>query len=111
MALREGLEPTHGLSNSQVPYQFGYLRMVGVVRIELTCTCPQGRRETTSRHSAAHRIVKELQIKWGDRRESNSRGLVHSQPPEPLGYGHIWWRTGESNPDWMVAGHRCSRYH
>jgi hypothetical protein len=33
---------------------------------------------------------------WGDRRESNSRGLVHSQPPEPLGHGHTWWVSPET---------------
>ena len=47
----------------------------------------------------------------GDRRESNSRGLVHSQPPEPLGYGHIWWISGELNPDIFLAREACSRYH
>lgn len=25
---------------------------------------------------------------WGARRDSNARKLIHSQPPEPLGYGH-----------------------
>jgi hypothetical protein len=107
-----GLEPTYGLSNSQVPYQFSYLRMVGVVRIELTCACTQDRWETSSRHSVekidcqrsrtpinprpygrgygalssdiAPPVRAGIAI-WGDRRESNSRGLVHSQPPEPLG--------------------------
>ena len=26
--------------------------------------------------------------KWGDRRELNPRGQIHSLPPEPLGHGH-----------------------
>ena len=26
--------------------------------------------------------------KWGDRRESNSRGAIHSRTPNPLGHGH-----------------------
>lgn len=36
--------------------------------------------------------------KWGDRRESNPRGLVHSQSPEPLGYGHTWCWRRRSHP-------------
>jgi hypothetical protein len=32
-------------------------------------------------------FLAELRRSWGIRRESNSRWLVHSQPPEPLGYG------------------------
>lgn len=82
--------------------------------------------------------LNDLPMEWGDRRESNSRRRGHDPPPEPLGHGHIWWlvpvtirslrffrpslirlsypaelwwRTGELNPDLMVAGHPCSRYH
>ena len=34
---------------------------------------------------------------WGDRRELNPRGQIHSLPPEPLGHGHNWCRGHESN--------------
>ena len=37
---------------------------------------------------------------WGDRRESNPRGQIHSLPPKPLGHGHTcegWLRAGELN--------------
>ena len=30
---------------------------------------------------------------WLGVEESNPRGLVHSQPPEPLGYGHTYTVT------------------
>ena len=26
---------------------------------------------------------------WGDRRELNPRGQIHSLPPKPLGHGHM----------------------
>src|ERR1700722_5981508 len=48
--------------------------------------------------------------KWGDRRESNSRRLVHSQPPEPLGYGHIWWIERASNSHHWFAGPGLSHW-
>ena len=34
---------------------------------------------------------------WGDRRESNSRGAMHSRAPKPLGHGHTWRQEHESN--------------
>jgi hypothetical protein len=34
---------------------------------------------------------------WGDRRESNSRGAMHSRTPKPLGHGHTWRQEHESN--------------
>jgi hypothetical protein len=46
---------------------------------------------------------------WGDRRELNPRGQIHSLPPKPLGHGHNWWKRRESNPHLLVAGQRSSR--
>ena len=34
---------------------------------------------------------------WGDRRELNPRGQIHSLPPEPLGHGHTWRQEHELN--------------
>ena len=34
---------------------------------------------------------------WGDRRELNPRGQIHSLPPKPLGHGHTWCQEHESN--------------
>ena len=34
---------------------------------------------------------------WGDRWESNPRGMFHRHPPEPLGYGHNWCLESESS--------------
>ena len=34
---------------------------------------------------------------WGDRRELNPRGQIHSLPPKPLGHGHTWRQEHESN--------------
>jgi hypothetical protein len=34
---------------------------------------------------------------WGDRRELNPRGQIHSLPPKPLGHGHTWCQGHESN--------------
>jgi hypothetical protein len=56
-----------------------------------------GRIERPQRPSKGRGLPLTELPKWGDRRESNSRRLVHSQPPEPLGYGHIWRPESESN--------------
>ena len=36
-------------------------------------------------------------LNWGDRRELNPRGQIHSLPPKPLGHGHTWCQEHESN--------------
>src|SRR6266849_3705773 len=102
MAPRTGFEPVYGLVNSQMPYQLGYLgtNWSGTQESNLVLMLPRHER---CRHARSRT--------WGDRRESNSRGLVHSLPPEPLGYGHTWWISGELNPDRLGAGQACCRYH
>src|SRR5438445_2430685 len=41
--------------------------------------------------------LNDLPAKWGDRRELNPRGQIHSLPPKPLGHGHAWCQEHESN--------------
>ena len=51
--------------------------------------------------------LNDARVNWGDRRESNSRGAMHSRTPEPLGHGHkatpqTWLRAGELNATRMA---------
>jgi hypothetical protein len=67
--------------------------------VELTRCGWEWRNRTSEAGSKDRRLAtNRTPKKWGDRRESNPRGLLHRQPPEPLGNGHIWCWRRRSHP-------------
>jgi hypothetical protein len=133
LAPRAGFEPTHGLGNSQVPSQLGYLGMkksfgdqagrclalsprkysfvkeLEPARRLERHRCSFGPTRTGGRSIPLSDAGTLRCASWGGRSDLNRRRLVHSQPPETgLGYGHIWWNARESNPHRWFAGPELS---
>ena len=55
------------------------------------------RRAGTKRAASGSETCARRVHLWGDRRESNPRGQIHSLPPKSLGHGHAWCQEHESN--------------
>ena len=111
------------------------MKLVGMAGFEPACSCVRGRLDkpllyipigsiscqtspaSFRRQSAAWISVEATRaylnqpIAWGGWRNLNPLSLVHSQRLYRISYSHIWWISGELNPDLLGAGQACSRYH
>ena len=102
LAVGAGFEPAHKLVNSQLPYRLATpQKLVGTSDSNRlrphTLEQAAGVEPAFLRQDRSVLSVERRPHNWGDRRELNPRGQIHSLPPKPLGHGHTWCQEHESN--------------